>query len=88
MLEYDFMRNAFAAGGIAAIVGLSLFYGDGMLTPAISVLSAVEGVGIGSPLLESLILPLSLIILVGLFLLQSGGTADARNKPGHDGFRD
>ncbi len=61
--------------GIAAIVGLSLFYGDGMLTPAISVLSAVEGVGIGSPLLEPLILPLSLIILVGLFLLQSGGTA-------------
>ena len=61
--------------GIAAIVGLSLFYGDGMLTPAISVLSAVEGVGIGSPLLEPLILPLSLIILVGLFVLQSRGTA-------------
>ncbi len=46
-----------------------------MLTPAISVLSAVEGVGIGSPLLEPLILPLALIILVGLFVLQSRGTA-------------
>ena len=60
--------------GIAAIVGLSLFYGDGMLTPAITVLSAVEGIGIGSPLLEPMILPLALIILVGLFTLQSRGT--------------
>jgi KUP system potassium uptake protein len=61
--------------GVAAIVGLSLFLGDGMLTPAISVLSAVEGVGIGSPVLEPLILPLALGILIGLFLLQSRGTA-------------
>ncbi len=61
--------------GIAAIVGLSLFYGDGMLTPAISVLSAVEGIGIGSRVLEPMILPLALIILVLLFVLQSRGTA-------------
>jgi KUP system potassium uptake protein len=61
--------------GIAAILGLALFFGDGMLTPAISVLSAVEGLGIGSQSFEPLIIPLTLGILIGLFLLQSRGTA-------------
>jgi len=60
--------------GIAALVGLALFYGDGMLTPAITVLSAVEGLGIGSHSFEPFVLPLTLIILVGLFVLQSRGT--------------
>ena len=59
---------------LVSLAGLALFYGDGMLTPAISVLSAVEGVGIESESLKQLILPLTLIILVGLFLLQSYGT--------------
>ncbi|HET7334098.1 MAG TPA: potassium transporter Kup [Rhizomicrobium sp.] len=61
--------------GIASLVGLALFYGDGMLTPAISVLSAVEGIGVGSHTFEPLILPLTLIILIGLFAIQSRGTA-------------
>ena len=61
--------------GLSAIVGLALFYGDGMLTPAISVLSAVEGLTVESKALEPLILPLTLVILVGLFLFQSHGTA-------------
>jgi len=61
--------------GTAAILGLALFYGDGVLTPAISVLSAVEGLGVSSHAFEPLIMPLTLIILVGLFLLQSRGTA-------------
>jgi KUP system potassium uptake protein len=61
--------------GVAALIGLALFYGDGMLTPAISVLSAVEGLGVESHAFEHLILPLTLIILVGLFVLQSRGTA-------------
>jgi KUP system potassium uptake protein len=60
--------------GIVAIIGLALFYGDGMLTPAISVLSAVEGLKEGGPKLEPLIMPVSLVILVGLFVLQSRGT--------------
>ncbi len=59
---------------ISAILGLALFYGDGMLTPAISVLSAVEGLAIGSRTFEPLILPLTVAILVGLFAMQSGGT--------------
>ena len=61
--------------GFGAILGLALFYGDGMLTPAISVLSAVEGLTVGSAALEPLVVPLALVILVGLFLLQSRGTA-------------
>jgi len=60
--------------GIAALIGLALFYGDGMLTPAISVLSAVEGLGVGSSGFQPFVLPLTLIILVGLFVLQSRGT--------------
>ncbi|HEY4113388.1 MAG TPA: potassium transporter Kup [Rhizomicrobium sp.] len=58
-----------------AILGLALFFGDGMLTPAISVLSAVEGLSVESPALAPLVMPLSLVILIGLFVLQSRGTA-------------
>src|SRR5207253_3075521 len=57
----------------AALMGLALFYGDGMLTPAISVLSAVEGLGV-SDNFKPWILPITLVILVGLFAAQSRGT--------------
>jgi KUP system potassium uptake protein len=56
------------------IFGASLFFGDGMITPAISVLSAVEGLNVATPALSHLILPISLAILLGLFLIQSRGT--------------
>ncbi|HJW42286.1 MAG TPA: potassium transporter Kup [Rhizomicrobium sp.] len=59
---------------LVSLAGLALFYGDGMLTPAISVLSAVEGLGVESESLKALILPITLAILVGLFLLQRTGT--------------
>src|SRR6185437_1820814 len=59
---------------LVSLAGLALFYGDGMLTPAISVLSAVEGLGVESDSLKALILPITLAILVGLFLLQRSGT--------------
>ncbi len=68
-------RRAKSAIGTAAILGLALFYGDGMLTPAVSVLSAVEGLGVNSHILQPLVIPLTLGILVGLFLIQSRGTA-------------
>ena len=61
--------------GIAAILGLALFYGDGMLTPAISVLSAVEGLRAESSAFEPFIIPFTLVILIGLFVMQSRGTA-------------
>jgi KUP system potassium uptake protein len=55
-------------------LGLSLFGGDGLITPAISVLSAVEGLIVVTPALERFVVPLALGILVALFLLQSRGT--------------
>jgi len=57
------------------IFGAALLYGDGMITPAISVLSALEGLSIATPLFEPYILPLTVAILVGLFLVQRRGTA-------------
>src|SRR3712207_3851554 len=55
--------------------GLALFYGDGLITPAISVLAAVEGLETAAPALEPYVLPLAALVLVGLFLIQSRGTA-------------
>ena len=60
--------------GFAAVVGLALFFGDGMLTPAISVLSAVEGLKVENPAFGPLVLPITLVILLGLFLIQNRGT--------------
>ena len=59
---------------IVGVLGASLFYGDGMLTPAISVVSAVSGLRVASPALAAQIVPLSLAVLTGLFALQRFGT--------------
>ena len=67
-------RRVKATIGIGAIVGLALFFGDGMLTPAVTVLSAVEGLTVESKGLAGIVLPLALVILVGLFAFQSRGT--------------
>jgi KUP system potassium uptake protein len=56
------------------IFGASLFFGDGMITPAISVLSAVSGLEVATPGVAHLVVPISLVILVGLFVLQRKGT--------------
>ncbi|AMP07471.1 potassium transporter Kup [Collimonas pratensis] len=56
------------------VFGACMFYGDVVITPAISVLSAVEGLEIATPGLTRFVLPLSLIILIGLFLIQKHGT--------------
>jgi KUP system potassium uptake protein len=56
------------------IFGASLFYGDGMITPAISVLSAVEGVQVAAPSLEHLVVEITLVIITGLFAIQRFGT--------------
>jgi KUP system potassium uptake protein len=56
------------------IFGASLFFGDSMITPAISVLSAVEGLEVVEPSLDHLVVPIAAAILVGLFALQSRGT--------------
>jgi KUP system potassium uptake protein len=57
------------------VIGASMFIGDSMITPAISVLSAVEGLKIAAPGLEHYVVPLTLFILVVLFSVQSSGTA-------------
>ncbi|MBC8160351.1 MAG: potassium transporter Kup [Roseiflexaceae bacterium] len=57
------------------VFGAALLYGDGVITPAISVLSAVEGLGIATPVFEPYILPITLVIITGLFLIQRSGTA-------------
>ncbi len=59
---------------ILGIFGASLFYGDGVITPAISVLSAVEGVKVVAPNLSHWVVPVTLLILMVLFALQRGGT--------------
>ncbi len=56
------------------ILGAALFFGDGILTPAISVLSAVEGVTVAAPELEPLVVPLTVVILAVLFAVQRKGT--------------
>lgn len=60
---------------VLGLFGAALFYGDGIITPAISVLSAVEGLEVAAPALKPVIVPLALGILMGLFLLQRRGTA-------------
>jgi KUP system potassium uptake protein len=59
---------------LAGIFGACLFYGDAIITPAISVLSAVEGIGYVAPQLSQFILPITLLILIILFAIQSKGT--------------
>ncbi len=72
--------NLRSRGARIALVGLgvfgaSLFYGDGMITPAISVLSAIEGLEVVSPDLEELVIPLTIAVLTALFFVQRFGTS-------------
>jgi KUP system potassium uptake protein len=69
-------RGRLATGILVAlgIFGASLFYGDGMITPAISVLSAVEGIQVATPSLESAVVPIAAVVLTLLFLIQRYGT--------------
>jgi KUP system potassium uptake protein len=59
---------------LLGILGAALLYGDGMITPAISVLSAMEGLGYAAPQLQPLIVPASVAVLLGLFIFQKIGT--------------
>ncbi|MGZ4766225.1 MAG: KUP/HAK/KT family potassium transporter, partial [Ilumatobacteraceae bacterium] len=60
---------------LVGILGAALLYGDGMVTPAISVLAAVEGTAVATPSFKHYIVPIACIILVGLFAVQRKGTA-------------
>ncbi|HUC72000.1 MAG TPA: potassium transporter Kup [Stellaceae bacterium] len=58
----------------AGLIGAALFYGDGVITPSISVLSAVEGLKVATPAFEPYVVPLTLLLLVALFIVQRRGT--------------
>ncbi|MEI8304471.1 MAG: potassium transporter Kup [Burkholderiales bacterium] len=60
---------------LIGVFGTCLFYGDGVITPSISVLSAVEGLEVVSPALRSAVIPITLVILLALFAVQKRGTA-------------
>lgn len=60
---------------ILGLFGVALFFGDSMITPAISVLSAVEGLEVAAPALSAYVIPLTIAVLIGLFLFQRKGTA-------------
>ncbi|HEY9405516.1 MAG TPA: potassium transporter Kup [Pyrinomonadaceae bacterium] len=60
---------------VLGIFGAALLYGDGIITPAISVLGAIEGLNVATPLFAPYVVPVTIAILIGLFLIQSRGTA-------------
>jgi KUP system potassium uptake protein len=59
---------------VMGLFGASLLYGDGMITPAVSVLSAVEGLEVATPFFQPYLIPITIVILLGLFMVQSRGT--------------
>ncbi len=59
---------------IVGLVGAALLYGDGAITPAISVLSAIEGLKVDAPSLAPVVVPVTIVILIGLFVMQKQGT--------------
>jgi KUP system potassium uptake protein len=73
--ENGVVRHSFRWGLILlGLFGTALLYGDGVITPAISVLSAVEGLEVATPFFEPYILPITIVILIALFMFQSRGT--------------
>jgi KUP system potassium uptake protein len=67
-------RRAKVVLAALGLFGASLFFGDSMITPAISVLSAIEGVKVAAPSLSDLVIPITVVIIVALFLVQRFGT--------------
>ena len=76
-------RQAVAGSGVwllrvvagLGLLGAAMFYGDSIITPAISVLSAIEGLEVATPVFKPYVVPVTLAVLVGLFMVQSKGTA-------------
>jgi KUP system potassium uptake protein len=67
-------RRTVVVLALLGVFGASLFFGDSMITPAISVLSAIEGVEVAAPGVSDIVLPITAVILIGLFLIQRLGT--------------
>ncbi|ASC07180.1 putative potassium transport system protein kup (plasmid) [Acetobacter pasteurianus subsp. pasteurianus] len=60
--------------GMTGVIGACLFFGDGIITPAVSVISAIEGIEVSFPAASHLVVPLSIVVLIGLFSIQFHGT--------------
>ena len=69
------MGKITSAVALLGIISAALFYGDALITPALSVLSAVEGLKVATPAFDPYVVPLTVVILVGLFAMQRRGTA-------------
>src|SRR5271154_2907752 len=67
--------KAFGAVALLGIISAALFYGDAVITPALSVLSAIEGIDVATPAFHEFVVPLTVVVLVVLFAFQSRGTA-------------
>jgi KUP system potassium uptake protein len=76
------MRRERAAVWLLGLTGVALFYGDGAITPAISVLSAIEGLHVAAPSVHRFVVPLTLVVLTMLFALQHKGTGRIGNAFG------
>jgi KUP system potassium uptake protein len=76
MTERQIASKGFPVLLILGIIGAAFIYGDGVITPAISVLSAMEGLNVAAPALTEWVLPLTLMVLVGLFSIQFRGTGE------------
>lgn len=76
LIQHKLGKSSARAGAalVLAIIGASLFYGDSLITPAVSVMSAVEGLDVAAPALEDFVVPIAVVILTGLFLVQRWGT--------------
>ncbi|MDP1826404.1 MAG: potassium transporter Kup [Archangium sp.] len=70
----DRQRKSTAVAVMVGLFGASLLYGEGVITPGVSVLSAVEGLGVATHAMDSFIVPITVVILLGLFLVQHRGT--------------
>lgn len=64
---------------VLGLLGVTLLYGDGMITPAISVLSAIQGLDVITPTLNRYVIPATILVLIGLFAIQRRGTGDISN---------
>jgi KUP system potassium uptake protein len=73
--KYESTRRGRQILLLIGLFGAALLYGDGVITPAISVLSAVEGLSVAAPALHEVVMPVALVILVGIFAIQKRGTA-------------
>ena len=73
-LVQKLLGRGMGAAFFLGVCGAALFYGDAIITPAISVLSAVEGLKLVTPIFDPYVLPISVVILVGLFMVQNRGT--------------